>query len=144
MVNPDDFEEVEIEVAADSGCGDHVAAASDIPGYTVEPSDASRRGCGFIAADGGRIDNEGTACLQLQAGTQRTSAPFSVAKVSRPLMSIGKICDQGHTVTFSKTKAIVRSAAGKIICTFIRDRGLYLLKFRLKAPRPFHGQGVSR
>ena len=136
---------MEVEVAADSGCGDHVASPDDIPGYTVEPSEASRKGCGFIAADGGRIDNLGQAVLQLQAGSQRITAPFSVARVSRPLMSIGKICDQGHKVTFSKHKAVVTDASGKTICTFVRDKGLYLLKFRLKAPRsPFGGPGRGR
>ena len=44
-------EDVEFEVALDSGCTDHVCADVDAPGYELEESPASRCGGGFIIGD---------------------------------------------------------------------------------------------
>ena len=42
-----------IKVALDSGAGSHVMSPADLEGYTLEPSPASIRGKGFVAASGG-------------------------------------------------------------------------------------------
>jgi hypothetical protein len=46
-----------VKIAIDSGAGSHVMAPADLEGYALEPSPASIRGKGFVAANGGRIDN---------------------------------------------------------------------------------------
>ena len=71
----------------------------------------------------------------MEAGSASLKSTFQVAKVTRPLMSVGKICDQGHTVSFDKDKAIIRNAAGKEVAIFERrNGGLYTAKMVLKAP----------
>ena len=125
---------------------DHVASRDDIGQSAVTASPGSLAQKGFIAADGNRIENEGETAPNLESGNTKMQAKFQVARVSRPLMSIGRICDQGHSVTFTKHEAVVRNPAGKIVCTFKRDAGLYLLEFRVKAPAsaPFAGQSGRR
>ena len=68
---------------------------------------------------------------------------FQIARVTRPLMSVGKMCDNGLTVTFDDRCAIVKDKDGLEVCTFERaPGGLYLWKFRLKSPSPgFTRQG---
>ena len=62
---------------------------------------------------------------------------FQIANITRPLMSVGKICDQGCSVVFDSDKAIVRDAKGKEVCRFTRTNGgLYVCKMHLKAPFP--------
>ena len=58
-------------------------------------------------------------------------------------MSVRKICDNGMKVTFDDKKAVVSDANGVEICMFERKPGgLYIAKFRLKAPSPgFARQG---
>jgi len=145
-----EWEEIEVCVAADSGCGDHVMSKEHCPGYLVQPSVASKAGKGFIAAGGNKIANEGEACLNLRSGKQKMTSTFQIARVTRPLMSVGKICDAGHEVLFTRTHAIVRNLQGREICRFARKGGLYLLNFKLRSPKDpakptgFGGQGQKR
>ena len=67
--------------------------------------------------------------------TGRIASVFQIAQVTRPLMSVGRVCDEGHSVTFSATTAEVRNKDGKVVGTFRRkDGGLYVAKMRLKQP----------
>ena len=146
----DEAEWLEYEVAADSGAGDHVASDQDAPGYAVAESIGSKAGAGFIAADGNRIPNQGQMTLELQGPRgngefQNLQSVFQVANVTRPLMSVGKMCDQGHSVLFTKTAGIVKDSTGKTLCTFDRRGGLYTCKMRLKNPKAaavFRRQGA--
>ena len=66
---------------------------------------------------------------------------FQIASVTRPLMSVGRVCDEGHNVTFDAEKAIVRSAANEELCRFVRTPGgLYVAKLKLKNPMGFARQ----
>jgi hypothetical protein len=134
-VAKDEFQEIEIEVALDSGAVDHVINQCDIPGYKVGPSPGSMRGLHFIAANGDVIDNLGQATLNLMPheGNNRLQSTFQVACVSRPLYSATKIADQGCTISMDKSSAVV-TKNGKSIAKFVRKRGLYLCKMTLKAP----------
>ena len=122
----------------DSGCTDHVCAPDDVPGYVCVESPGSRVGQHFVVGDGGRIPNKGQGCLSFEAMGETPSAinsTFQIAKVSRPLMSVGQICDGGLFVGFTEVKADVTDKPGRVVCTFVRQPGgLYAAKFRLKAP----------
>ena len=134
MVN--DWEDIEFEVALDSGSIVHVCSSTDAPGYDVRESAGSKRGQKFTVGNGGKMENQGEFDLNLatSAGLQVKST-FQVCKVTRPLMSVGRMCDEGHTVTFDKERAIVRNADGKEIARFERrGGGLYTCKMVLKAP----------
>ena len=135
--------DVEFEVALDSGSTDNVCHEGDAPGYLVEPSQGSRRGQQFVVGDGNKISNDGEVKLNLQtldANPNDIASTFQVAKVSRPLMSVGKICDNDMDVIFSRYKARVVKDQDTV-CTFERqDGGLYLARFRLKRPNPLFGR----
>ena len=136
---------VEFEVALDSGSTDHVCASVDTPGYLVEASPGSKAGQGFIVGNGQRVPNEGQINLNLQTGEDNgntMSSTFQVAKVSRPLMSVGRLCDAGKDVLFRKDKADVLSAGGAVILSFERlAGGLYVARLKLKRPsQPFGRQ----
>jgi hypothetical protein len=63
---------------------------------------------------------------------------FQIAAVTRPLMSVGKICDEGHNITFDAVQAIVREKNGTEICRFERSSGgLYVAKMKLRNPAGF-------
>ena len=56
-------------------------------------------------------------------------------------MSVGKICDEGHSVTFDSVMAVVRAADGSEPCKFVRNSsGLYVAKLKLRSPAGFGGQ----
>ena len=131
----DEPEFLVIEICLDSGAGDHVLSRVDVPGFTIEESPGSRAQQHFVAAGGKRLPNEGQVRLHLlgQANTGIQSL-FQVAEVTRPLWSVGKICDQGFDVRFSaKTATILKD--GKEILSFERKNGLYLGMIKLKNPK---------
>ena len=92
--------------------------------------------------DGGTIPNLGQSQLNLSdEGIGRDiQSTFQIAAVTRPLMSVGRICDEGHTVTFDAIMAVVKSADGSELCRFQRgSNGLYVAKLKLRNPMGFGG-----
>ena len=135
-----DWMDVEFEVALDSGSIVHVCRDSDSPGYELSHSEGSKRGRCFLVGNGGKMPELGQKKLRLevpQEGDQMglIASVFQIAQVSRPLMSVGQICDEGHDVSFTATTATVKNQNGKVICEFVRnDGGLYIAKMSMKAP----------
>ena len=80
-------------------------------------------------------------CLNLKVNMDGENQPltstFQVADMTRPLMSVSQICENGHRCVFEKNHALVVSAKGKGICRFEREAGLYVCRMKLKAPAPF-------
>ena len=68
FVNEEAWEELEFEVALDSGSVVHVCALSDCPGYRLGESPGSRRKQVFMMGDGGEIPNLGETQLNLSDG----------------------------------------------------------------------------
>ena len=140
MVNGNDggWEDVEFEVALDSGSIVNVCHPEDCPGYTISESTGSRRGLTFVVGNGGTLANMGEWNLNLEAphenGTSSVQSIFQVARVTRPLMSVGHICDQCLHVIFDKSHAIVRDDKNVEVCRFsLGESGLYTANMKLKA-----------
>ena len=137
------------EIVLDSGAVDHVADNHDAPGYVVGAK--SKTTASFAAANGEPIENKGEMTLNLTMTTGHPiKSKFQVCEVSRPLCSVGKICDAGCTITFdSRGARIKHSATGKDICAFERRRGLYVASLPLSKPTApdsslSEGQGFRR
>ena len=141
LINNDAWADIEFEVALDSGAVVHVCAPADCPGYSLEESPGSRRGQEFLMGDGGVIPNLGQKRLNLSDTKADMQSVFQIAAVTRPLMSVGKICDEGHTVTFSDVMAVVHNKEGEELCKFHRSNGgLYVAKLKLRSPAGFGRQ----
>ena len=138
-----------LKAALDSGAGDHVASATDLEGIKIHDSEGSRRGRNFLAANGDKIPNLGEAKLGLRDVESKGAfeSVFQVADVTRPLYSVGKICDAGAEVKFTKDRAEV-TFNGNLLAVFKREGGLYLANLEVTDHRDpastFVGQGVKR
>ena len=131
-----------------------MADPDDAPGYDLAESAGSRMGQHFVGAGGERIANKGCMDLNLVApnGSQRGTSlksRFQAAKVTRPLHSVSKICDEGYEVRFKKDSATVFDERGKVIAVYARRGGLYVATMKLKpqgdkkteGPASFRRQG---
>ena len=130
-VNINEWIDVEFDVALDSGSIVHVCRDSDTPGYEVQESAGSRRGQNFLVGNGGKMLNLGEKKLSLEVDRGDSSgmiaSVFQIAQVTRPLMSVGKICDEGYSVIFSNEEAEVLEKTGNVKCVFHRNNGcLYI------------------
>ena len=62
---------------------------------------------------------------------------FHVAGVTPPLMSVGRIRNQGLQCILDEHKASVLGKDGEEVCRFKRRRGLYEAWLQLKSPEFF-------
>ena len=84
--------------------------------------------------DGGLIPNLGQSELNLPdtAVGRNTESIFQIAAVTRPLMSVGRICDEGDSITFDAFMAVVHAKDGSEVCRFQRNgSGLCAAKLNL-------------
>ena len=91
--------------------------------------------------DGGTIPNLGQTNLNLADNVfgSDVQSTFQIAAVTRPLMSVGRICDEGHNITFDNICAVVRDKEGRELCRFHREPlgGQYIAKLEVKSPVGF-------
>ena len=142
LMSSEASEVIEFEVALDNGSTDHACHSADVPGYVVEASPGSRAGQGFIVGNGARVPNDSQPLLNLQATNNNIMATtFQVAKVSGPLMSVGRLCDAGMDFIFKKDRADVLATDGSAILSFERKSGgLHVACLKLKKPAPVLGR----
>ena len=137
-----------VQIILDSGASEHVASREDFPGYEVRESPGSRAGKHYTGASGHRIRNEGESSINMivpvgDSGKNQLSAVFQMAKVTRPLMSVSKICKDGkYDVLCRSDKAFVLERSSKaVVAEFEKQNGLYVTTVQVKNPkRGFHRQ----
>ena len=143
--------ETEILLTLDSGCCDHILDIADAPGYqgALQESAGSKRGQRFVVGTGERVPNRGQIKLRLKSkgddGVMMSSI-FQVAEITRPLMSVSKICDQDLICIFEKTHARIVDKQNNVVARFEREGGLYTCTMKLRQsdsidnPAPFGRQ----
>ena len=104
---------VKLPVAVDSGACAHVTPAN-VFGLTTEPTAESKAGQKWYGAEGSGILNLG---LQKVSGQDENGNPISVrfnvaSKLTRPLMSVWEMTENGNDVGFSKGRGWVTAASG--------------------------------
>ena len=136
-------EEIEIGVAADSGCVAHVVGPHDIPG-SVQVVKVKGKSKNFVAANNSKIKNYGMAAVELEQDDGKVvHNNFNVADVCRPLHAVSQICDNGHDMLYKKGCAYVvpEGVFDKIlaqvahVATYPRSGGLYVAKVKVRDPR---------
>ena len=72
----------------------------------------------------------------MNSGGNEILSEFQVAGISKPLWSVGQICDAGYEVRFNKGGAqILHAASGKAVGRFERRNGLYMATMKLRNPK---------
>ena len=112
--------------------------AGDVPGYCIVASPGSRRRQNFIVGNGSKVPNQGQVHLNLDATVadhkNALQSIFQVAEITRPLMSVSRICDQGLKAMFDHERAVITNKSGNVVAEFLRQGGLYVATMTLKRP----------
>ena len=118
----------ENECVIDSGAAENVAPPSIGRGYSVNDSEGSRRGQYYLTADGNKLPNLGQKTIPAESNEgNQFNMNFQIAGVTKPLMSVGKICDRGNVVTFDASGGSIYSPATGMTTRFQRKNGVYML-----------------
>ena len=142
---------VKVTGIIDSGAVQSIAPPEMAPGIPILPSPGSKRGQKYLAANGSRIANSGQQRLHVHTEDGRPAEiNFQIASVTRPLCSVGEMCDRGNRVLFGRGGGVTQNLKSGEITPFRREGGIYALDFYLAAggqgPRRnpgFPGQGNS-
>ena len=90
-------------ITVDSGAADNVMPRRILRGRKIRPSRASLAGVHYVAANNGRIENEGEAEFDFATNEGNSlSWTFQVAEVNKVLASVSALVDSHHRVIFDK------------------------------------------
>ena len=117
---------VKVSSVVDSGAADNVTNRQTAPKVPVRPSEGSRRGQKYVAANGEKIMNEGEQELQVvtEEGA-KANVKYQITDVKRPLMSVGKLCDRGNRVIFGRGGGVIHNVRTGTVTSFKRSGGIY-------------------
>ena len=127
-----------IEVTIDSGASESVMSKKQARKVRMRPSEGSRNKVQYIAANGAVIDNEGEKHVKVETAEGYVcNLKMQITAVNKALLSVSKICDTGHDITFwSEGGAIVHRATGQTV-KFKRIDGVYRMRLNVL------GEGAS-
>ena len=120
----------------DSGCSVFVMPSKWLRHLTLEPSEGSRRGQEFVAANNHKMINQGqrTVRFRTQDGSRRQMV-FQVAAVNKILASIAGICDNGNTVLFRQDGGTIRHVQTGRETEFRRQGNVYVMDMWIRNPK---------
>ena len=116
------------KITIDSGAAVCVAPPSWCPQYRTQPSAGSKSGVHYVTAGGNRIRNEGEKQIKIKTNTGDVrQMTFQVAKDTKPLCSVSKLCEKGHTVVFDESGPYIKHKKTGAIIQLKKERGVYVM-----------------
>ena len=123
-----DWEEVDFTV--DSGASETVISEGMVTSVETKPSAASLRGVSYEVANGETIPNLGEKeikCLTDGDGVKKVICA-QVCDVSKPLLSVHRLVQAGHSVTFSPSGSYIQDGKTGQLMWLREHAGMYHLK----------------
>jgi hypothetical protein len=108
--------------------------------YKVVPSKASLQGVHYRAAGGQRIPDLGTRTVTVgHEGGGDARLACSVAEVKKTLLSVAKIVDRGHRVSFGakQSECYIENAKTGERIPIRRKNDVFVIKLRVKPPKGY-------
>ena len=85
----------------------------DAPDYHIMTPSGPQRNSKYILPNGEIVENEGEKHVRVKTKEgHRCMIKMQVTQVRKPLMSVGKVCDEGHRVIFEQQGGIYRRGEG--------------------------------
>ena len=121
-------------ITVDSGASENVISPKLAPQFRVKPSKGSAGGLKYVTANGGVMANQGEKDLRvITEEGHRCTLRMQVTDVQKPLMSVARICDAGHRVTFTKSGGTIENVNSGVKTHFNRVDNVYRLRVGLSA-----------
>ena len=134
---------MKITATVDSGAADSVMPPQLLPHIAIKSSAGSRSKKNYMSAGGERIPNLGEKVVAfVTAERQSKQVVFQIAKVTKPLISVGKIVAAGNSVNLERRNpCIIDGTTGEV--TKLREQGgVFVLDMWVKVEQVFRRQGA--
>ena len=137
-----------VELLVDSGAVDNVGDPHDFPEYAIKASEGSKAGMHYVAANKGKIRNQGEQHLILQSMDRSFGFRLKMqsAAVSRPILSVIRLVENGNDVIFRSKGGTIKNLTNGHETHFERKHGVYILKSWLRTrleATPVHDDAVA-
>ena len=131
-----------LEITVDSGASENVMGPSMAPTIPISTSPGSRAGVEYLAANGTTMRNQGEKIVPVitQNGIM-CDLKMQITDVKRPLMSVARICDAGHRITFDSSGGVIESLDSCVKVPFNRVNNVYRLCVQVDDKEHFQRQG---
>ena len=107
--------------------------AAHIP---IKESRGSRAGQRYHTADGTKIPNQGEKVIRGYTNEGKSvTVKYQIADVTKPLCSVGKICDNSNVVIFTDSGGLIMNKATGVATPFTRENGVYMLRTWVRTPK---------
>ena len=115
------------KVTIDSGADVSIWPATHVSWKSVKPTEESRKGIGFVAANGSRMQNYGGTQVKFEKDGKVKAMNFEVTDCKKPLASVARIVDQGNKVVFDEGESYIlnKKTGEKIMLE--RERGTFVM-----------------
>ena len=123
---------VQIPCAVDSGACAHVAPPNVFGLLSI--TEAQHKGK-YFGADGSPIDEYGQLTVNAVLGEgSEMKTTFDIAKITRPLLSVNQISQNGHQVIFGKSESYIKLQGSNKRVPLRAEGRLYMLDMWVKIP----------
>ena len=124
---------VRVRAVIDSGAGASVGPKCLAGTGKLRPSSGSKAGQKFTSASGEPLKNEGEVVLpSFTEDGLSLKATFQIADITRPLLSVSKICEKGNLISFGANGGVIMDENGRKTY-FGREKGIYVLELFVRA-----------
>ena len=130
-----------VEFAVDSGASETVVSEAMVASVATKPSLASSRGVSYEVANGEVIPNLGEKDILGYTDQEGFAKVIKaqVCDVSKPLLSVHRLVQAGHTVVFSPEGAYVQNQAQDQVMWLNEKGGMYTMKIWVPRNPPAAG-----
>lgn len=121
-----------LSLTMDSGAAETVTNLYEAPEYDVVAPRAQERNAQYILPSGELIPNRGEKHVKVRTKEgAKCLIRMQVTDVRKSLMSVGKVCDEGHRVIFEQQGGYIEHLASGEKTKFARKGGVYVLDVEL-------------
>ena len=132
----------ELWITVDSGASENVIAEGMAAGVKTVSSVGSRNGVQYVTANGTNMPNRGEQHIQVLTGEgHHCLLNMQVTDVKKPLMSVARVCDAGHEVTFRANGGEIKHVESGQITKFDRIDNVYRLRVGVVSESVFNRPG---
>jgi hypothetical protein len=133
-----------LSLTMDSGAAESVTHAGVGKGYKLLQPHGPERETSYVLPDGTLITNHGEKHIKVTAKEgSRCVLRMQVTDVRKSLMSVSKVCDEGHRVMFEAAGGFIEHIASGLRTNFDRRNGVYVLDVDVEPSSGFRGQDAS-
>jgi hypothetical protein len=135
----------EVKITIDSGAVDTVGPKEVGTGFPVQPTEASKKGMFYRAANNTKIAIHGKKALRgyTNEGSE-IGLDMQIADVKKALGSVRRMCEAGNRVVFDDEGSYIENKGTGERATLVKELGSYVLSLRVpkgSQDQPFPGQG---